>query len=411
MSVALSARTGRWALLAPLQGRDFRLLWSGTVLSLVGDGLAGIALTWLALQLTGSPLATGGVLAASAIPRGALGILGGAVADRFGARRVGVITTVVRSAGMGMLALLVLSGLARIGEVYVLAVVFGVADAFYGPSRGSLLPRSVPAEQLEAANGLEGSASSLFSLLGPALGGLLVAKAGTGYAFLADAILYIGVTILTAELRIGPASRDDGQVPATLLGDVLAGLRYAFGDPVLRVLLIVVTAMTFAMSGPESVGLATLAKIRWGGAVALGLSLGAFGAGSLIGSLVAGMLPPGRVLLRLVGVGVVFSLGLALIGVAPNLPAAMALTAGMGLFGGVINVIGGSWLMRRTDPAMMGRVVSLLMVTSVAAVPLSMAAAGVIAQLSVTLLFALAGAVMLVASLAALASRTVRESA
>jgi MFS family permease len=410
VSVALPAAAARTSLLDPLRGRDFRLLWSGTILSLLGDGLTRVALTWLVLQLTGSPLATGGVLAAAAIPSGVLGLLGGAAADRFGARRIGVLTTLVRCGGMGLLAALVLSHTVLLVEIYALAIAFGAADAFYGPSRASLIPRTVPDEQLEAANGLEGTANSLLMLIGPALGGLLVAKAGSGYAFLADAVLMAVVVLLTARLRAGEAIAADGGQPTTLLGDVAAGLRYAFSDPVLRTLIVLVTAMTFAINGPESVGFAALARIRWGGPISLGLTLGAFGAGSLVGSLLAGMLPPGRVLLKLVGVGVVFSAGLALIGFAPNVGVAMALTAGMGVAGGLINVIGGSWLMRRTAPAMMARLMSLMMVTSVGAAPLSLAVAGAIAQYNVTWMFVGAGALMLTASLAALASRTVRES-
>lgn len=398
------------SLLGPLRGHDYRLLWSGSVLSSLADGLTGVALVWLALQMTGSPLAAGGVLAASALPRGGLGILGGAVADRFGPRRVGVLTTLVRALGMGVLASLVLSRTVQLAELYMLAVVFGAADAFFGPSRASLIPRTVPAEQIEAANALEQSALSLLNLIGPAAGGLLVAKTSTGYAFLADALLYIGVTVLTFQLRTGSAQPGGDEVRKGILGEVMAGLRYTLGDPVLRTMIVVVTAMTFAISGPETVGFAAQARLHWGGAFALGLTLGAFGGGSLIGSLLAGMLPRGRVLLRLVPVGITFAVGLALIGVAPNVFVAMALTAAMGVAGGAINVIGSSWLMRRTEPAMMGRVMSLLMVTGVAFAPLSQAAAGAVAQVNVTLMFSLAGAVMLAASLSALLSRTVRET-
>jgi MFS family permease len=410
VSVAVAA-AARPSLLAPLRGRDFRLLWSGGAVSLLGDGLTRIALTWLVLQLTGSPLATGGVLAASAIPSGALGLLGGATADRFGARRIGVLTTLVRAAGMAVLGILTLSHAAQLIEIYLVAIVFGIADAFYGPSRASLLPRCVRPEELEAANGLAGSSNSLLQLIGPAAGGLLVAKAGAGFAFVADAVLMMLVVVLTARLRVGARAFEERAEPSTLLGDVVAGLRYAFSDPVLRVLIVLVTAMTFAISGPESVGYAALARIRWGGPLALGLTLGAFGAGSLAGSLLAGMLPPGRVPRRLVGVGVVLSAGLASIAFAPNLLVAMTVTAGMGVAGGFINVLGSSWLMRRTEPAMMGRIVSLMIVTGVGAAPLSLAAAGALAQVDVTLLFLVASALMLAAALGALTSRTVREAA
>ena len=395
MSVA-APLTGKPSLLAPLRGRDFRLFWAGFTASLFADQLSLVGLAWLSLQLTGSPLATGGVLTAAALPRGALGLLGGAVADRFGARRIGVLSAAARVLCMGVLAGIVLSGRARMSEVYALAFAFGAVDAFYGPTRASLLPRTVGVDELDAATGLEGSTQALASLVGPAVAGLLVAKAGTGYALAGDALLYVAVAIATAGLRVGEARGpgEPGEAPTTVWGDIRSGLGYVFGDPVVTSLLILATAITLAVIGPVDVGLAALARGHLGGAVALGATLAGFGAGSLIGSLLAGSLPAGRVLPRLLVVAGVFAVGMPLLGVAPNLVVAVALTVAMGVASGAINVIATAWLMRRTDPSMMGRVFSLVMVTQVAGNPVSLAAAGAIAQVSVPLVFAGSGALI-----------------
>lgn len=397
----VAAAPARTSLRAPVRVREFRLFWLGFTASLVADQLSLVGLAWLALQLTGSPLATGGVLTAAAVPRGALGLLGGAVADRFGPRKVGVLTSAARVITMGSLAALAVTGTARMLEVYALAFLFGAGDAFYGPTRGSLLPRTVPAEQLEAANSIEGSTQALANLVGPAVAGLLVAKAGAGFALAGDAGLYVLVTVATAALRVGAADRGDGDARLSIWADVLSGLRYVWHDPVLRTLIIVASAMTVAVTGPIDVGLTALARYRLGGPIGLGVMFAGFGAGSLAGSLLAGMLPPGRVLNRLVAVGLVFAVGMPLLGVAPNLPVALALTLVMGVAAGLINVIATTWLMRRTDQAMMGRLFSVIMVTQVSMSPLSLAGAGALAQVGVPFVFAAAGAVMLVGAAAA----------
>jgi len=207
--------------------------------------------------------------------------------------------------------------------------------------------------------------------------------------------------VATAALHVGEARGlgAPGEARTTVWGDIRSGLGYVFGDPVVTSLLIVATAITIAVIGPVDVGLAALARAHLGGAVALGAMLAGFGAGSLLGSLLAGSLPPGRVLPRLLAVAGVFAVGMPLLGLAPNLAVAVGLTVAMGVASGAINVIATSWLMRRTDPAMMGRVFSLVMVTQVAGSPLSLAAAGAVAQVSVPLVFAGSGALIALAVL------------
>lgn len=410
MSIAVPA-AARPSLLTPLRQRDFRLLWTGLTLSLVAGQLSYIGLAWLTLQLTGSPLAMGGVLAAEAIPQGVLGLLAGAVCDRLGPRRTGVASSVVRVSAMGILAALALSHSAHMTEIYAIGIMFGAASAFYSPSRASLIPQSVSAEQLQAANSLEQSTQALGGLVGPALAGLIVARLGAGYALGADALLFVGVTLTTAAVRIGaPRNRADG-APTGILGDVVAGLRYAFTDPVLRSLILLATAMTFAIQGPIDVGLAAEARYRLGGAVAFGVTLAAFGGGSLAGSLLAGLLPPGRILLRLLGTALTFAIGMPLLGLAPNLLIAGLLAAGMGVSAGAISVAATTWLMQRTAPEMMGRLLSVLQVAQVGLSPLSLAIAGAVTQVSIPLVFVGSGAIILATVLLGATSRTVREAA
>lgn len=400
----------RFALFQPLRSRDFRLIWGGFTLSLLAFQLSFVGIAWLTLQLTGSPLSTGGVLAAAAVPRGVLGLLAGAASDRFGARRIGVISSLVRVAAMGSLAALALKGVVNMPEIYALAVVFGGADAFYGPSRASLLPQTVSDDQLEPATALEQTTQALGSLLGPALAGVVVAKLGAGYALGGDALLFIGVTFATAAVRVGaPRAQAEG-APVGLVGDIVAGLRYVFGDPLLRALIVLVSAMTLAANGPVDVGLAALARYHLGGPAAFGIMLAGFGAGSLVGSLLAGVLPPGRLFRRILLAALFFAVGMPLLGVVPSVVYATLLTVGLGVVAGVISVLASAWIMRRTDASMMGRVMSLLMVTTVGLSPLSLAISGAIAQFSIPLVFLASGALMLAAAAGGAMSRTVREA-
>src|SRR5438445_12003239 len=121
----------------------FRLLWAATTLSLFGDFFSYIALAWLVLQLTGSSLALGTVLVVQALPRAVLMVVGGALADRLSSRLTMLGSMGLRATFVAPLAVLVLTGRVQMWEVYGIAVVFGVVDAFFMPARNSILPRVV----------------------------------------------------------------------------------------------------------------------------------------------------------------------------------------------------------------------------------------------------------------------------
>lgn len=377
---------------------------------MVADQLSFVAFAWLALQLTGSPLTVGTVLTAAAVPRGVLTVVGGTVADRIGARRLALLASIARVLVMGFLSALVLTHAVRLWEVVALSLLFGLGDAFYAPARGSLMPRIIPPEQFDAANSLTSTSQALAQLGGPALAGLLVARAGTGYALAGDALCFAIVAISTAALRVAPLEPTTRQAPASILAELVEGIRYVFGDPGIRTLMLLGAAMNFAATGPIDVGLAALARERLGGAGGLGVMLAAFGGGSLVGILLAGVIRGGRMLPRLVGAAFVFGALMPLLGIVPALPEAIALILVMGMAAGAVSVVAASWVMRRTEARMMGRLVGVLSLTSTGMVPFSMAASGAVAQVSVPLLMAAGGAVMLLAGIAGVANRTVRSS-
>jgi hypothetical protein len=204
----------------------------------------------------------------------------------------------------------------------------------------------------------------------------------------------------------GAAHPDGG-----LGGQIAAGLRYAWADIGIRVTLIVVAVIDFGANGALGVGLPTLAHGRFGaGATGFGILLGAWGVGATAGALGAGFVPPPKrfgwlIVLLCVWLG----LGMVGVGLMPSLVPAALLMAVSGVGTGVVNTYGVSWLQRRTDPAMQGRVMSLLMLASMGLTPVAYAASGAIANVNPTLLFLIAGGMMLICGIGTAASRSVRS--
>ncbi len=396
-------------LLRPFGVRDFRLLFSGETISVVGDQFHFVALAWLTLQLTGSGLALGSVLMVAAIPRGVFMLLGGALSDRFSPRSLMLGSNAIRAVLVGIIAALVLTGRAELWHLFVLAGIFGVVDAFFYPAIGAILPMLVDEETLPPANAVLQGSQQLASLIGPAAAGVLVALVSTGPAFVIDAFSFALASVALFFIvggRRAPATDGPGDAQPALLSTIGAGLGYAWRDPAIRSLIVLSAALNFALTGPITVGIPYLADQRFdGGAAAFGIILSGFGAGALAGALVAGSIPRvprlGTVLLiAVIGMGVAVSM----IGLSPNVLLAFVLLAIIGLGAGFGNVHVVSWLQARTAEEMRGRVMSLVMIGSAGLVPVSYAVSGAIVDFgAVTLMFGVAGAIIIGASLVAMA--------
>ncbi|HEY5628342.1 MAG TPA: MFS transporter [Candidatus Limnocylindrales bacterium] len=400
-------RARPWTVLA---SSSFRKLFVASTLSLFGDFFSYVAMAWLVLLLTGSSIALGTVLVVQALPRAILMVVGGAISDRMSARLTMLGSMGLRAAFVAPLAVLVLTGHAQMWEVYGIAVVFGVVDAFFMPARSSILPQVVADRELEPGNAVLNVVSMAAVIVGPVLGGLVVAALGIGWAFAADATCFaIGfVFILWLPARSRPpqhAQRDGG-----LAGQITAGLRYAWNEMGLRIALIVIAVIDFAANGAIGVGLPTIAHSRYGaGAAGLGVLLGAWGVGATVGALGAGFVPPPkRFGLLIMGLCLWLGIGLVVVGVVPSLALGATTMAVTGIGTGVVNTYGVSWLQRRTVPEMQGRVMSLVMLASMGLTPIGFAVSGVIAQANVTLLFVIAGLMQVACAAGMAASRTAR---
>jgi hypothetical protein len=393
-----------------LRNRNFRLLWVGEAISLLGDQFYLIALPWLVLQLTGDALAVGAVLALAGVPRALFMLIGGALTDRFSPRTVMLTSNLFRMALVTLLSVLVIGGLIQLWMLYLLALAFGVLDAFFFPAQSAIVPRLVGKEQLQAANALIQGTMQVSLFAGPVLAGTLIAVLGNGQsgqdvtgiglAFAVDALTFLASALTLWFVRDGgPAGApEEAREAESLLPAIAAGLRVVWKDPALRAFFLLIAVSNFLVTGPIIVGIPVLADIRFaGGAAAFGIIMSAYGGGSLTGTLLAVLLPrpPGRVMGIILGaIWSGLGLGVLALGLISTTPLAAMTAFAMGAANGYVVILFITWLQRRTSEDMLGRMMSLLMLASVGLLPVSNILTCALVSLNAQALFVTAGSLM-----------------
>ncbi len=270
-----------------------------------------------------------------------------------------------------------------------------------------MLPRLIPDELLEAGNSLINIGGQTARVIGPAAAGLVVARFGPAPSFALDGVCFLLCAVAVAALRSVAATPSSGA--QGLVSSIRAGLAYSWSDPAMRALIAIVVALNFAVTGPFQVGLVVISRQRFSGAAALGLMLAANATGSLIGTVTGGTLRLKRLGIVFIVVPLATGALTAAIGFTSVLVLAMAFMSLFGIGTGLINVMSPTWIQRRSDPAMLGRVMGLVNVAALGSAPLSMATAGVLAQVSVTLLLLLSAALQVGSAGVASLSRTFRH--
>jgi len=378
---------------------NFRWLFGGGVISMLGDQFTLIALPWLVLKLTHDPLALGGVVAAMGAPRAIFMLVGGAIVDRSSPRRIMLLTKLASTACIGLLGALVLAQRIDMALVYVLAAAIGLCTAFAWPASSALLPSVLEPGLLAPANGVLMGMRQVSTLAGPLLAGLLIAAGGDGghggaagsgladarglgIAFLLDAASFLLSAATLARVRplaLGPeqAQMQPAERPA-LLASLAAGLRYCWDDTLLRACFLYWSAMALFVSGPLQVALPLLAA-RVGGAGAYGSLMAAHGAGMVAGMALSAVRPGLRIAsfgtTLLAADGLIGLLFIAMAGVGGLWQGAGLLLA-LGLVGGYLQAAMMSWLQRRIRADMRGRAMALLMFLFMGLAPVSAALSG-----------------------------------
>lgn len=423
------ASAARPSLLSALRIRDFRLVWLGEGVSLLGDQIYLVAAPWLTLQLTGSGLALGAVAATAALPRAVFMLLGGAITDRFSPRRVMLASNLMRMLLTALLCIAVLTETIQLWMLFVSALLFGLADAFFYPAQSSIVPQIVGREQIESGNALVQITAQFASFLGPALGGLIIANlsgaasiqaleaagrapqaAGIGAAIALNSASFLVAALALKLMRSGNHAASTASTARQLLSSIAEGVRVVWRDPIFRVIVLLTSAINFCIVGPISVGMPVLADARYAeGAAALGVIYSSFGGGALFGAIVGGSTKAPRRLGATV-MTLITLLGALWITYSIALPLGAAVAVGVviGLTVGYANVVMISWLQKRTEPERLGRVMSIVMLGSVGLGPLSSLFARALAEVDLGLLFAVSGALLILFAGSALVNPHVR---
>lgn len=285
-------------MLRALGSRNYRLFFSGQLVSLLGNWMTQIATSWLVYRLTGSPLLLGAVGFAGQIPAFLLSPIAGVWVDRWPRQQLLIITQVLAMVQTLALAILALSGHIAMWHIIVLMVFKGFINAFDMPARQTFVVELVEDKaDLSNAIALNSSMFNLARLLGPSIGGLLIALVGEGLCFLIDGLSYIGVIISLMKIKV-PALVEKKQVsPVQQLVD---GCRYAFGFPPIRAIILLIGSVSL-MGMPYAVLMPIIAdKVLGGGPGTLGVLMAFSGVGALTSALILAARKSVRGLTRLI---------------------------------------------------------------------------------------------------------------
>lgn len=249
-------------LFAALRYRPFALLWLGRTVSSLGDGIFLVALAWFVLTTTGSASANGVILICETVPMLLLTLIGGAMVDRVPRRGLLLTSDIVRGVVVAAIALLAWRHLLAFWQLALLSVIFGVVKAFFFPAYTSVIPQVTPPEALLSANSLASLSAQATGIIGPALGGALVALGGTSLAFSFDALSFlISAACIFAMPSVEPVAKDGVPTPGGgMLGDIREGVAAVLRSPWLWIAIAIAGVSNLTLSGPLEAALPLLAR-------------------------------------------------------------------------------------------------------------------------------------------------------
>jgi hypothetical protein len=417
--------------------RSFQLLAGGQFASTIGDYCYAVALPWLVLSNHGSTILLGILLACYGVPRTVLIPVGGILADKIGPRTLMLFTDVLRCALVGVLTFLAARHTVSLVTLGPTAAVIGGCEGLFLPASFTIMPSLLDDTQLTAGNALNQTAIQAGSLIGPAIGGALVAITGASTAaFGIDAVSFALSAVSLALIPRRPAARPvaaspaeaadstagpadtgpdspatgpDGLAaqPSTKPPGVLSYIRHSRG---IQLVMLVAIAMNLGSGGLGEVALPALAHAHWG-AGGYGAVLACMAAGAVLGTLAAArtgaMRNPGRLASwAFITAGCAIIL-VPFLGGEAGAAAAMLLDGACTSLGGVLFY---TMAQRSLPPAMLGRVLSMIMLCSYGIFPLSVVVAGVLVHhVGATPFFPIAGIFLVLAILGGNSQRAFRD--
>ncbi|MBC6494497.1 MFS transporter [Microbacterium sp. 4-7] len=376
-------------------------------LSDAGDALWTIALAWTAVQ-TASPAVAGLIVAAGTLPRAVVLLFGGMIADRADARRVMMLFNAVRVGVLVTVALWVLSAPPTVGVLLLAATAFGVCDAFYEPSAGTVARQLVRAADLPSYGALSQTASRLGTMAGAAVGGVIVASAGLVGSAAVNAVTFT-VVIAFIAIWLRPRfllARADRQ---SALRDIAGGFAHLGAHPTTRTLVIALSGLNLAVGPAVGIGLALRAHDEGWGAPAVGLFEALLGLGAAIGAVSVARWRPRRE--ARAGFRALMLQGMAIValGWGPAWSVGVAAFV-IGATAGYASVLLSATFSATVDTAYLGRMSSITRLGDDCLMPLAMAAFGLLASTTALWVpFALFGGAMTASMVAPLANPAFRS--
>jgi MFS family permease len=317
-----------------------------------------------------------------------------------------LISDLIRFLLTGMMAFVVLTGIVQVWMLYAFSLGFGLVAGFAVPAENSIVPMLVEEQDLQAGNSIMMGITQLVGFIGPTMAGILIGRfssssLGIGLAFAIDALSFAVSAIALWLIRTG--NRHHSSEEESVWASILTGVKYLWNDKVLRLMLLVLTAVNFLLIGPLMVGIPVLADQRLPeGAVAFGMLMSAFAGGNLAGYLIAGSLTrPNGTIMKMILILLITAFGVVIgsLGFIPLTWVDFSLLLLLGLGNGYIAIILFTWMQTRVPKEMLGRMMSILMFSNTGLVPVSQAVSGVVSKWNLTLLFTSAGTLVILVTL------------
>jgi MFS family permease len=373
------ARVTAVRLLKPLAQRDFALLATAAAISLLGDGFFSVALAWQVYEISNLPTALSVVGVAWTLPVVIFVLLGGVLSDRYDRRWLMIGADVVRAVAIGLLGLLSVTGVLELWHVIVLIAFVGLGDAFFNPASTAIVPDLLPAEMLPQANALQGLVRPMaIRLVGPAIGGFVVAAFGPGIAFLIDGASFVVSMAFLVAISTRPVHAAAGASLRRTFSEMGEGLDFVRRTPWLWATLVSAMFSLLLFIGPVQVLLPFLVKNRLGlEADALGLIFAVGGVGSVLAAIAIGQLGLPR--LRVTVMYASWAVGVALLagfGLMTSLWHALVVGFVYAALFEIGSIIWITLLQQLVPRNLLGRVSSLDWLVSTGLVPVSFALTG-----------------------------------
>ncbi|MGI0130197.1 MAG: MFS transporter [Thermoplasmata archaeon] len=398
------------------RSRSYRGLWTGTFASSLGASVAGVTFAWLVFSSTHNALAVTVLGVSNFVPSLSIGLIAGALADRYERRRLMIVADVVRAGAVGLLALsLVLLGFSLLLTLVVVLVVSAMG-ALFRPASNALLPQILPGDDLADANGLLLTGMTGGAFFGSAVAGLLIVTVGVASDFSLNALTYVVSAAMVAFVVLPPVRRTSAPAARdrlSLLAEVREGLAYVRGVPALLYTILASLVANFFLAFFFIYLVIFVPEVLHGDSVVFGLLVAANSIGYGIGALAVGRLGAVR------HTGLVYIFGWAVVGLlivelplVPSSAAALASVSAIGVLSGIANTTYTACVQRTVPGELLGRFFSIDEVGSFAVIPLGQVAGGLlIVSVGISPVFLLAGAGTAASAIVLLFSREARRLA